>query len=53
MALNRRGKKMILIIKGVISFTLVALSLLFAVGAVIINYEKTIVKKKEKTKWSS
>lgn len=48
MALNRRGKKMILIIKGIISFILAALILLFGVGATIINYEKTIVEKREK-----
>lgn len=39
---------MILIIKGVMSFILVALILLFGVGAVIINYEKTIVEKRKK-----
>ena len=48
MALNRRGKKMILIIKGVMLFILTALILLFGVGAVIIDYEKTIVEKREK-----
>lgn len=39
---------MILIIKGVMLFILTALILLFGVGAVIINYEKTIVEKREK-----
>ncbi|MBQ9206125.1 MAG: hypothetical protein IJ158_05370 [Treponema sp.] len=39
---------MILIIKGIISFILAALILLFGVGATIINYEKTIVEKREK-----
>lgn len=48
MGLNRRGKKMILIIKGVTLFIMVALILLFGVGAAIINYEKTIVEKREK-----
>lgn len=39
---------MILIIKGVMAFILVALILLFGVGAIIINYERTIVEKREK-----
>ena len=43
---------MILIIKGVMLFIMVALILLFGVGATIINYERTIVEKMGKTKWS-
>lgn len=41
MALNRRGKKMIVIIKGIVTVVVILFSCLFAVGSILINYERT------------
>ena len=41
MELNRRGKKMIVIIKGIVTVVVILFICLFAIGSTLINYERT------------
>ncbi len=50
MALSRRGKKMILIIKGIVTVVVILFILLFAIGSTLINYERTKFCKAELAK---